>query len=202
MAAKNNYILQAWLAILLGLLYGVGLAGIQVSLAGKIEKNKKNETFRVVPELVPGADVGKTEEKTVIGSLDKKEIRIYLAHDAQGKPLGWVIPASGQGFADKIELLAAISADLSTLTGIYILDQKETPGLGNYITDAELFRNGFAGLPADPAYPLTVVKTDPAPGKPEVRALTGATVSSVSVADIVNKAILNIKPALAPGNNP
>ena len=60
MAAKNNYILQAWLVILLGLLYGVGLAGIQVSLAAKIEKNKKNETFRVVPELVPGADVTRT----------------------------------------------------------------------------------------------------------------------------------------------
>ena len=38
---NGNYIVQAWLVILLAILYGVGLAGMQINLADKIAENKR-----------------------------------------------------------------------------------------------------------------------------------------------------------------
>jgi electron transport complex protein RnfG len=101
------------------------------------------------------------------------------------------VPASGQGFADRIELLVGLNTDLSTITGLYVLNQKETPGLGNLITSDELFLNQFAGKSTEE--PLVAVKTDPVAGSNQIRALTGATISSESVADIVNDAMDNLK---------
>jgi electron transport complex protein RnfG len=82
-----------------------------------------------------------------------------------------------------------MDADLSTITGIFVLDQKETPGLGDYIT-SEDFRKRFENKPTD--HPLVVVKSDPDAAH-EIMALTGATVSSESVSSIVNVAISNLK---------
>ena len=43
----------------------------------------------------------------------------------------------GQGYADTIERLLGLSTDFRSITGLFVLDQKETPGLGNkIITDA------------------------------------------------------------------
>ena len=189
---KGNYISQAWLVILLALLYGGGLAAVQIGLSGKIAENKKNETYNQIPSLVDGADASKTEEVLVNGA-DGKEIRVYKAMNAEGEHLGWVIPAGGQGFADRIECLIGTNADLSLITGIYVLDQKETPGLGDFIT-GEDFRNRFKEKPTEPA--LVVVKGE-ASGSNEILSLTGATISSDAVTSIVNNALTNVKAELA-----
>ena len=185
---QGGYIGQAWLVILLALLYGGALAGVQTTLGPIIAENKRNETYSVIPKLIEAAAEEKTEEIIVVGEDGKKQ-KVYKAIGKDGKLKGWVLAASGQGFADKIELLVGLSADLSTITGMDVLDQKETPGLGNFI-DEEDFRDQFAGKPA--RQPLLVVKTDPV-GDSEIRALSGATISSQSVADIVNKAIENLR---------
>ncbi len=72
-----------------------------------------------------------------------------------------------------------------------VLDQKETPGLGDNITK-EPFQSRFKGLPSGG---LIVTKMEPATGN-QVLAVTGATVSSKSVVDIVNSAIDNCKEPL------
>ncbi|MBN1851383.1 MAG: FMN-binding protein [Pirellulales bacterium] len=186
---QGNYITQAWLVILLALLYGSALAGVHVGLSDRIEHNKRNEIYSQIPNLVPDAVQEKTQEKTVQG-LDGKTTIVYQACDAKGQCIGWVLRGSGQGFADRIELLVGIDPTLSSITGMYVLDQKETPGLGNYITDPERFQNQFATKKIDP--PLVVVKSDPDP-QHEILAITGATISSESVSDTVNKTIANLK---------
>ncbi|MEE8451811.1 MAG: FMN-binding protein [Thermoguttaceae bacterium] len=190
---KGNYIGQAWLVILLALLYGGALAGVQTTLGPIIEENKRNETYDVIPRLVEGADKAKTVEVVVTGT-NGKPTRVYRANGTDGRHVGWVLPGTGLGFADRIDLLIGLDPDLATITGIYVLDQKETPGLGNYITEDE-FRQQFAGKPTDQR--VTVVKTDPAAGTNEIRALSGATISSDSVVQIVNDTIENLKEAVA-----
>jgi electron transport complex protein RnfG len=185
---ERNYIGQAWLVILLSLLYGGALAGVQTALSGKIADNKRNETYSVIPDLVSGADAAKTVESLVKGK-DGKESRVYKVFAADGEHKGWVVAASGQGFADRIELLIGLDASLATITGLYVLDQKETPGLGDYITGRD-FRDRFKGRPTDK--PLVVVKSEPQADN-EVRAITGATISSESVSGIVNAALANLK---------
>lgn len=188
---KGSYIGQAWLVIVLALLYGVGLAAVQTFLGGRIAENKKNETYKVIPALVPGADMAKTVEQILSGT-DGKDYRVYRAFSSDGTHVGWVIPTTGQGFADIIDMLIGVDAKANTLTGIYVLDQKETPGLGDYITGKE-FRDRFIGKSTE--RPLNAVKGEPQ--KPEeIRALSGATISSLSVCEIVNASLARLKDAL------
>jgi electron transport complex protein RnfG len=179
---------QAWLVIVLAFAYGGALAGVQTALAPRIDENKRQETYEVIPLLVPGADQERTEAMLVEAGDGKAE-RVYKVMDAEGRHSGWVLPASGQGFADRIELLIGLNADLSTITGLYVLNQKETPGLGDYITLPE-FRERFRDKPA--GEPLAAVKADPQSPN-EVLALTGATVSSWSVCTIVNDTIARLR---------
>jgi len=194
---RQGYIGQAWLVILLALLYGGALAGVESALRQKIADNKMDETYDRIPDLVPGADRDKTRQVNqsdsviVTGTINGRQQRVFRAVAADGTQVGWVLPASGQGFADRIELLIGLDLQRSTITGLFVLDQKETPGLGNFITSDDLFLNQFAGTSADD--PLVVTKTDPAPGSNQIQAVTGATISSESVATIVNKAIENFK---------
>ena len=185
---KGNYIGQGWLVILLALIYGGGLAGVQIMLGEKITENKKNETYSVIPELVPGADKTKTEGLMLTGK-NGKEALVYKALSSSGDLVGWVIPAGGQGFADRIEVLIGVDENVDTITGFFVLEQKETPGLGDYIKGKD-FTDRFKEKPTDE--PLVVVKREPTADN-EIRALTGATISSESVSAIVNSALANLK---------
>ena len=97
--------------------------------------------------------------------------------------------ASGQGYADKIELLVGVDGGAQHITGLFILDQKETPGLGNKIMEPD-WRRQFVQKPTD--QPLTAVKTPPS-AQNQIQAITGATISSKSVCDIVNQTLKNLR---------
>lgn len=174
---KQHYIAEAWLVIVLSLVFGAGLAAVQATLQPLIEKNKQNDTLGQIPHLVAGATDGK--------SMDVGGRRVYQALDESGQPVGWIVPASGQGFADRLELLVGLDRDASHLTGLYVLDQKETPGLGNKIVETA-WRDQFKGKPLD--RPLVVVKRIAAEDR-EVQAVTGATISSDSVVEILNRTL-------------
>ncbi len=183
MEPSKRYIRQAWLVLILAACFGAALAGVQASLSGRIEANKLADTMGQIPKLVPGAATGKP---ATFG-----ELMVYRAVDKQGNPVGWVLPARGRGFAEAIQLLIGLDASARTITGLYVLEQKETPGLGNRIEEP-VWRAQFAGQPADRA--LAVVKATPARG--QIQAVTGATISSESVTKIVNDAVANFRTAL------
>jgi len=185
---KGNFIAQGWLVILLALLYGGALAGVQIGLGPRIRENKRNETYEQIPRLVEGAVKERTEEIAVVDKTGRST-RVYRASNGEGTLCGWVLPAAGPGFADRIELLVGLNAPMTVITGLFVLDQKETPGLGDYITGGD-FRDLFRGKST--AKPLVVVVGDAEAGD-QIKALTGATISSQSVADIVNEAIRNLK---------
>jgi electron transport complex protein RnfG len=183
-ATRQGYLQSAWLILVLALAYGAGLAGVQTSLAPRVQANKRQETYEVIPDLVPGADKEKTVE-LLVQLDDGQQKRVYRTHDAAGTPNGWVVPAAGPGFADRIELLIGTDSRIDTLIGLYVLDQKETPGLGDYIAQTE-FRHRFRERPLD--QPLEAVKYDPQLPH-EIEAISGATVSSWSVCSMVNDTI-------------
>jgi electron transport complex protein RnfG len=67
-----------------------------------------------------------------------------------------------------------------------VLEQLETPGLGAEI-DGEKFVSQFRGLATRP--PISYVKGKAPEKDNEVQAITGATISSKAVVDIINKTI-------------
>ena len=195
----NFFIFQAWLVLLLASFFGAALAGIQLTLSPKIEANKLNETLEKVPELILGADAAQklTDENRQM-EINRQFIeagnKVYSVFQARtdGRTDGWVIKSSGQGYADKIELLVGVDANAQTITGLFILDQKETPGLGNKIMEP-VWRNQFNRKST--RQPLTAVKTKAAAPN-EITAITGATISSKAVCGIVNQSLNNLRQPL------
>lgn len=181
---KISYITQAWLVLVLAFCFGASLAGVQTALSSRIEANKMAETNDQIPMLVPGAS---GSERELFGDM-----AAYRAMNDAGQTIGWVIPAKGQGFADVIEVLIGVNADASEITGVYVLDQKETPGLGNKIVEAD-WRDQFKGKNC--TEPLEVVKMAPQQAR-QIEAVTGATISSDSVVGIINRTAKAFRQAL------
>jgi electron transport complex protein RnfG len=189
----KGYIGEAWLVLILSTCFGGSLAVVHIAWQGRIDQNKRNETYDQIPRLVVGADKELTEELVIDG---RKVLKAFgKGPDGQAAHLGWVVRASGQGFADRIELLIGLNARGDAITGLYVLEQKETPGLGSKITGD--FQEQFAGK--DPAKPLEVTNDKPAEGANQIRAIAGATVSTRSVCDIVNVALKGLPGKLAAG---
>jgi len=203
---RDSNLFQAWLVLVLATAFGTALAGIQTKLGPMIEANKIKETMEKIPALVLGEDrtakMMDQKESLVIKSriieIEKNGIKkFYTVYDAlfkDGSMAGHVAKATGQGYADKIELLLGLDANADTITGLFILAQKETPGLGNRILEKP-WRDLFVDKPSDTR--LVVVKGK-AGNEDEIDAISGATISSRSVTGIVNKTIADIKPRLVP----
>jgi electron transport complex protein RnfG len=190
----ENKIFQAWLVLSLALFFGAALAAVQIAVGPRIEANKTNETKSKVPELVgvpPELGKGLTVSPRSVSLQKSGKTVSYSVFSAsmKGKPVGWVAKIAGQGYADKIELLVGFDPLLTTITGVFVLDQKETPGLGNKIITPE-WRGQFTSKSTD--NPLVVVKTG-AGAANEINAITGATISSKSVTSMINSAVHDLK---------
>ena len=198
---KNSNLGQAWLVLLLSIVFSISLASVQLSLNPVIEENRTKETMEKIPVLIAGKasaeNSGSIDISKRIINVDKygiaKSYTVYDVFSKSGTDLGHVVRASGQGYGDKIELLVGLDPLGRTITGLFILDQKETPGLGNGIVEAA-WRDQFIGKST--AEPLVVVKGKSANDN-EIDAVSGATISSRSVTDIVNTAISDVKNKIA-----
>jgi electron transport complex protein RnfG len=184
----GNVVAQAWLVLVLAVAFGSALAGLEYTLGPKIAENKLNETLSQIPALVPGAVSGQPDDQAVPGR------RVFRALNADGKLLGWVVPGKGQGFADQVELIIGLDAPAAQLTGVFVLDQKETPGLGDNITTPE-FLTRFVGISTGVDLDAQQAPTDQQRGV--VKALTGATISSDTVCSIINKTVDIVEKPLA-----
>ncbi|WP_020585986.1 FMN-binding protein [Desulfobacter curvatus] len=213
MSLKNSNLAQAWLVLLLATLFGTALAGIQAKLGPVIEANKVKETMAKIPVLVLGEDLAAefaadnqtlTIKSRVIEIKQNETIKFYTVYDAwlpDGKMVGHVVKADGQGYADKIELLVGLDAQGKSITGLFVLDQKETPGLGAKILE-DAWRGQFKDKSTQNT--LSVVKGGGAK-EDQIDAISGATISSRSVTGIVNTTVANVAPRLqitdVPGDN-
>jgi electron transport complex protein RnfG len=203
---KSNYLVQAWLVLALAGFFGAALAGVQLTLEPTIADNKLNEIRQKVPELVLESNMAqKTDQAERNLSIEPQTIKIekegknatYNVFEAKypNKILaGWVVKTTGQGYGDKIEILLGIDPSAGSITGIFVLDQKETPGLGSNIITPE-WRKQF--VKKDTSRPLVVVKGGAAKDSNEIDAITGATISSRSVCQIINTALSDLRDPLA-----
>ena len=89
--------------------------------------------------------------------------------------------------------MVGLTPDLSRITGIKVLEQVETPGLGGRIGE-DSFQNQFRGIQTEPA--VEYVKNREPEKDTEIQAITGATISSRSIVSIINKNIQMLKGAL------
>lgn len=186
----KKFIDESWLVLVLGAAFAVLLAGAQTSFSDRIQENQGRALNEAIGEVVPGTD---RSEETEVGGYDRK---VYRCLGEDGRVVGWAIDAVGMGFADKIRLVIGLSVDATKITGLKVIENIETPGLGNKIagTGPDAWANQFQGLKATTNVVRTKQKRDAA--KNEIQAVTGATISSDAVTKIVNDALARVRPGL------
>ncbi|NEX21631.1 FMN-binding protein [Thiorhodococcus mannitoliphagus] len=110
---------------------------------------------------------------------------VFGGYDARGGLVGYAIPSAGPGFQDTIHLLYGYVPAARMVTGMEILESRETPGLGDKIYKDQSFVDEFARLAVAPE--IRAVKKGTATAPNEVDAITGATISSKAVVRIINE---------------
>jgi Na+-translocating ferredoxin:NAD+ oxidoreductase subunit G len=125
---------------------------------------------------------------------DRKGLpKAYVGFDAAGKRLGAAVTAQEPGFQEEVLLMIGFEPSSGTLIGFKVLEEKETPGLGDKIERDTSFVSQFAGRIA----PLKGVKARSATDLSQVQTITGATISSRAVIRIINHAVERWQPLLA-----
>ena len=104
-----------------------------------------------------------------------------------GQEIGFAFPAGGPGLWGGIETYVGISKDYSTILGLAITAQNETPGLGGRIGDEE-FLGQFRDLDVSGAAEGSYIVYRPSSGG-NVDAVAGATLTSKSVSTFLNEDI-------------
>jgi len=151
----------------------------------KIIQNQKEWIEKAIFNIIPSAK--KYESKKV------EEEEIYFCYDKNSELIGYVFKTSGMGYQGEIVIMVGLDKNLDRVEGIEILTHSETPGLGAKIVE-EKFKKQFKNLKVHPL--IEDVKGKLPEKENQIQAITGATVTSKSVVNILNDKIEEIKQIL------
>jgi electron transport complex protein RnfG len=135
---------------------------------------------------------GALTKSPAAGEARKDLPKAYLGFDDAGRKLGVAVTAQEPGFQEEVLLMIGFEPSSGALIGFKVLDEKETPGLGDKIERDKSFGSQFPGRIA----PLKGVKKVSDGNKSEVQTITGATISSRAVIRIINHAVEKWQPLL------
>ncbi|MCL4218936.1 MAG: FMN-binding protein, partial [Candidatus Hydrogenedentes bacterium] len=176
--------------------------------ADGIKHNKQAALEAAIFEVLPGAVTRQTfavedAGPRPLGPEEEVLNRVFAGYDAQGELVGLAIEAAGQGYQDVVRILYGYSPDEDKVIGYKLLESKETPGLGDRIGKDEAFLANFAGLDmaltADGqalANPVTFVKQGQKNNPWEIDGISGATISSKAVTNMLNTRSAEVVPYL------
>lgn len=172
-----------------GLLSGLIIVGSYRVTLPIIHANDARFLRQAVFEVVPGSEtmqrlVWQEDHLEPAAGVLGTEPSVYGAYTADGRFVGYAIPAEGPGFQDTIRLLYGFDPETERIVGMSVLESRETPGLGDRIYKDQEFVAQFRDLAVAPK--LELVKE--APTSPnQVDAITGATISSTAVVAIMQR---------------
>ncbi len=177
-----------------GLISGGFLAGVAKLTKERIALNIQAEIEEAIEEVVDDAEVS-----TVL--YEEEDLVIYRELEEDGDLAGFAIQATGVGFQDKITLMFGLDETLTKITGLTIIDQKETPGLGAKITEWDSFLQFWEERDATGMLSLRKppVRTPEELLATEINSITAATISSRKVLDIVNLSLDKVRELITKG---
>lgn len=200
----STFRLVATLAIA-GALAGLLIVLVNLHTKPIIDKYKAEQLQLAVYEVLPGVERYDTyylvnDELALAlptGAKESEYKRVYVGRDSNGQATGVAISRGESGFQDVIMVIFGYDPVNGKLSGMKILDSKETPGLGDKIFKDQNFVDQFF---AGPETPLLGVKSGAGKGQEnEIDMITGATISSKAVIGIINHALEEWKPILDKG---
>lgn len=170
------------------------LAGLAIVLVFQWARPRIEEyQARVLAEAITDVLAGPARYETVFvegGALTPQPTadtagldRVYVGYDDADQPVGIAVVGGEPGFQDIIRLIFGYDPGTGEVLGMKVLESKETPGLGDKIEKDSTFIREFERV----ATPLLGVKKGRETGAAaEVVTITGATISSKAIIDIIN----------------
>lgn len=175
-----------------------------------ITQNKAEALEQAIFKVLPGATqkaafaISGDGQLSPFAGESEGERLIFVGYDESGALVGVALEAVGQGFQEAIRILYGYAPARQVVVGMEVLESRETPGLGDKIMKDANFLANFAAL--DVALnaggnglenPVVAVKFGQKKNPWEVDGITGATISSKAVADIIRTSSEEILPILA-----
>lgn len=207
-ADNSNKMLFAMVGI--GLLCALLIVLTYEGTKPAIKKNKAEALERAIFKVVPGIETKQTfqlnerGEVVFVNSDEEVEGPVFHAgYTADGSLKGIAIEASGMGFADVLRILYGYDPQREEIIGFHVLESKETPGLGDKIEKDDDFLANFSGLDVGLNDSKTGLENTVVPVKSgekehpwQVDGITGATISSWAIGDIIGTSTQNWIPKL------
>ncbi len=165
-----------------------------------IERNKAEALQAAIFEVLPNATTSTTYRLAQAGGFELLEgdddggQLVYAGYDDAQQLAGLAVEAQGMGYQDVIAVIYGYSFTEQAIVGIRVLESKETPGLGDKIeTDLDFLENfksldvSVQGDGSALAHPIVPVKHGEKTQPWEVDGITGATISSVAIANLLDR---------------
>lgn len=162
------------------------LAYVNDITRGPIEENKKAETKKAIGIVLNKLQDYTCPEEPIETEIEDSPAKYFLAHGANGAVMGYAIIVKGpNGFTTDLDIMVGLDS-LGKIIDTYVLDHKETPGLGDGMLK-EPFKKQFRNKSMDDTQ--WSVKKDGG----DIDALTAATITSRAFIGGVHRALLVFK---------
>lgn len=184
---------------IVGVISAASLAALNSVTEPKRKALKESQSKEALSFVLPGAAEFKAAGEPA---------QYYIALDDKGAVTGYAIEGKSPGYGGDIEVMVGVDTHFN-ITGIKVLSQKETPGLGDKVEEVSSkktwgtvitgtnpdergltpwFQSQFGGS-------RTPVALKREGGT--IEAITGATISSRATVDAVNHAVEGLRSALS-----
>lgn len=158
----------------------------------RIERQKFLDKIKGALQAFPAAESSEwiKENKDLLKAVKKKfpDAATVFEVSEKGKALGFVVEVLPKGYGGPVSTMVGISLD-GKVTGVKVVEHKETPGLGSEVVENKQFLKKFLGK--DPEDPVKIGK--------DIDAVSGATISSRAVTNAVRMALDIYKEVLSKG---
>ncbi|MGO9379210.1 MAG: FMN-binding protein [Dissulfurispiraceae bacterium] len=174
--------------VIIYLIGGLILAVVHATTSPIRFKNNVIAEQRALKLLIPDAD---KIDKLGDWESHERHAQYWIAKKGNDT-VGYIVQSFGKGYSSYIKTLIAVDKDFK-VQKIEILDEKETPGLGDEV-ETPSFKSQFKGKDLEH---LKVLKTDTTE---YIQAITGATISSRAVTeDAVKNGVQFLKDTIQGG---
>lgn len=181
----------------ISILSGLMIVLVVKATEARIEFNKTEALNTAVFSVLEGAADKQAFRVTDSGfePVEKPqpgENVVYAGYDEAGKLVGVAVETAGQGYGGVIRALFGYDAESQTIIGFKVLGNLETPGLGDRIAKDPAFLANFDALDVsldddktDLVHNIVLVKSGEKTDPWQIDAISGATISSRAVTNMV-----------------
>jgi electron transport complex protein RnfG len=149
--------------------------------ADRIEKMRLREQLNAVKDVCPEAEAAEVTKDDGLAEKAAKKVEILKAVfkvEKDGKIVAYAMLTAPRGYGGPMSVMVGLT-ESGKVTGVKVLEHKETPGLGDKVVLGKDFLSQFSDKGPD----------DPVEVKEDIEAVSGATISSKGVTQGVRAAL-------------